>query len=310
MTLFNTVLEMLIPVLAGFVAVKTKLITDDFSKMLSRLVLYVAQPFLLASALMGVEYSDQNLKSGLLILLVSLIAHAVPAALAFLTTRPIKNAEEGRVSEFCMVFANVGFFGFPLLEAVYGDIGLFWGGFFIIMFNVLMWSYGVFTLARAKKSMKIGVRKIFLNAGTIPCLLGFAVWLMRFDVYPPIYTSMLRIGNSCTPLSMIIIGIMIARLPLKKLVLAPLPYLTTLVKLVVFPVIVGVVLKLCGFSEEMAVFGALMTALPTASGAAMFAETNDVAPTLAAQTVGVTTILSIATVPLIMQLVTFILERI
>lgn len=44
---------------------------------------------------------------------------------------------------FCVVFTNCGFMGLPLLDALYGSEGLFLGSAFIMVNNLLLWTYGV-----------------------------------------------------------------------------------------------------------------------------------------------------------------------
>lgn len=302
-TLFDSALIMFIPVLAGIAAAKLGYFKDGFSKKLSAFVLNVAQPFMLVTSMLGVEYSEENLHSGLMILLAAAVVHAISAVVAYLTTFRMKDQGERRISEFCMQFSNCGFFGFPLLKAVYGDIGVFWGGFYVTVFNVVMWTYGIFILSRANPEMKIRVTKIFLNSGSVPCILGFILYLLRFSFYQPVYHSMDLIGSTCTPLSMIIIGGMIAEIPIKRLISDPHVYHTSFIHLIVLPVVCGLALKWVGFSREIAIFGALMISLPCAAASAMFAENYDIRPDLAAQTVGISTLLSVGTVPLIMQLV-------
>ena len=295
-TLFDSALIMFIPVLAGIAAARLGYFKDGFSKKLSAFVLNIAQPFMLVTSMLGLEYSEENLRSGLVVLLAAVIVHAAAALVALLSTCRIRDQKVRRVSEFCMIFSNCGFFGFPLLKAVYGDIGVFWGGFYVTVFNIVMWTYGVFILSRANREMKIKITKIFINNGSV-------LYILRFRFYQPVYHSMDLIGSTCTPLSMIIIGGMIAEIPVKRLISEPHVYYTSFIHLVVLPVVSGLVLKLFGFPREIAIFGALMMSLPSAAASAMFAESYDIRPDLAAQTVGISTLLSVGTVPLIMQLV-------
>ena len=178
--LYNTLIKMVIPVLAGFTVAKIGVVKGDFAKKMSTLILYVCQPFMLATATFGSEYSDKLFKYGLIALLCGFIAHAVAAGIGFGATSFFKDNAKGRMIEHCMVFGNCGFFGFPVLKAAFGDIGLFCGGFFVIAFNTVLWSYGVFIIGRANKEMKLKFTKIFLNAGTIPCVLGFILYALRF----------------------------------------------------------------------------------------------------------------------------------
>ena len=306
--LLNVLIKMFIPVIGGYVASKAKILSDDYPSKLSHFVLYVCQPFLLVSSVLGVAHTKENMTSGLTVLLIGFLSHALLALTAFITTKPFKDKHTGRILEHCILFGNVGFFGIPVVKAVFGDIGAFYAGFFIISFNIILWSYGVFVLSRSGKNMSISVKKIFLNAGTIPCTIGLILFFMGVKIYTPVLDGMKMIGDSCTPLSMIIVGSMIARIPIKKLLLSWQPYFVCIIKLLVAPIFVGAVLKLVGFSETFSLFGALMMAFPTASSSAMFAQKNEIRPELAAQTVGLTTIFSVITVPVIMQAVKFVVN--
>ncbi len=307
-TLYNTLIKMVVPVIAGYVVAKAGVLKGDFAKKLSALILYVCQPFMLATATYGAEYSNALFKTGLIALLCGFIAHAVVAAIGFGGTSFFKDKAKGRMIEHCIVFGNCGFFGFPVLEAAFGDKGLFCGGFFIVAFNTVLWSYGMLIIGRANKEMKIKLTKIFLNAGTIPCVLGLLLYALRVPTYAPVYDSMKMIGDACTPLSLILIGIMLTRVPLKSYVKEFSSYYGMALKLFLAPIITGVVMKLLGFSDFFTLLSAMMMALPTASSTAMFAETYDLHPDIAAQTVGVSTLISVVTLPPVMILVQKIIQ--
>ena len=308
--LYNTLIKMVVPVLAGYTVAKIGVVKDDFAKKLSTLILYVCQPFMLATATFGSEYSDTLFKYGLIALLCGFIAHALAAGVGFGATSFFKDKPKGRIIEHCIVFGNCGFFGFPVLKAAFGDIGLFCGGFFVVAFNTVLWSYGMIIIGRANKGMKLKLTKIFLNAGTVPCVLGFILYAVRFKLYAPIYDSMTMIGDACTPLSLILSGIMISRVPLKSYVKEIPCYYGIAVKLFILPIITGVVMKLLGFSDFFTLLSALMMGLPTASSTVMFAETYDLHPETAAQTVGISTLISVATIPPVMMLVQKIIHLI
>ncbi len=307
-TLYNTLLKMVVPVVAGYTVAKAGVVKGDFAKKLSTLILYVCQPFMLATATFGAEYSDTLLKTGLLALLCGFIGHALAAGIGFCGTCFFKDKARGRIIEHCVVFGNCGFFGFPVLKAAFGDIGLFCGGFFVVAFNTVLWSYGMIIIGRANKELKIKLTKIFLNAGTIPCVLGVVLYALRFKLYAPIYDSMTMIGDVCTPLSLILVGIMLARVSLRSYIKEYSSYYGMVLKLFIIPIVTGVIMKLLGFSDFFTLLSAMMMALPTASSTAMFAETYDLHPDIAAQTVGVSTLISVVTLPPVMILVQEIIK--
>ena len=67
-------------------------------------------------------------------------------------------------------------------------------------------------------------------------------------------------------------------------------------RLLVFPLIVALLCRLCGLSDTWCLFVCIMTALPTAANAVMFAEMYDIRPDAAAKTVGMTAVLSMLTI--------------
>ncbi len=302
-TLYNTLITMVVPVFAGFIAAKAGVLKDDFAKKLSTLILFVCQPFMLATATLGVAYSNDLLIQGLMVLLCGFIGHAIAAAIGFGATSFIKDKGKGRILEHCIIFGNCGFFGFPIAKAVLGDVGVFYAGFFVISFNIIMWSYGVSVIGRANKDMKIKLLKIFVNAGTVPCTLGFLLYVFRVPIYGPVLDSMKMIGDTCTPLSMILVGIMLSKIPIKKYITEYHCYYVSAVKLFIVPLVTAVILTLVGMPERYTLFAAIMMSLPTASSSAMFAQNYELHPELAAQTVGISTLISVVTIPPTMQLI-------
>ena len=302
LSLFRAIIEMLVPVAVGVILTKAGVLNEDFAKKLSVFVLYVGTPFLLVTSINAIPYSPEMLRSGALVMLATLLTHLIAIGVSLAATAPIRDRPAVFVSSCSMTFSNCGLFGFPLLKAAYGDVGVFWGSFFNVVFNFLVWSYGVFILSRANPALKIKPVKIFFNAGTIPCFIGLLIYLFRIPLYGPLTAGMERIAAVCSPTAMVIIGIMIAGLPLRKLLFSFLPYYTVLIKQLVIPLAVGMLLRLIGIPFDISVFCALMIALPSATTTAMFAENYDIRPELAAQNVGMTTILSLVTVPFAMRL--------
>ncbi len=295
----GVVATMFLLMLAGYTARKLRFIDDKSSKMMSDLIIRVGQPFMIIGAILGVPYSNDNLLKGGLILVIGIIIHAVAAVIAFIATFKMRDAEERRLTEFSATFTNCGFLGLPLLRAAYGDVGAFWGAFFIIIFNLICWTYGIYVLSRASEKIKINPLKIFVNFGTVPCVVGLVLYVARAgDVMPPvIFDAMHYLGSICTPLSMLITGGLLATIPLGKLFTNARIYILCAVKLLVLPVICGLVLAVLRFPYELTMFGTMMASLPTGTNAAIFAESYDIKPSYGAHAVGMTTLLSVLTIP-------------
>ncbi|MBR4881610.1 MAG: AEC family transporter [Clostridia bacterium] len=295
----NTVATMFLLILVGFVVRKLNWIDKDTSKRLSDLILCIAQPFLLISSIVNTEYSPEKLKEGGLILLLSFCLHVLSAAFAYLCSRPLRDKGESAIMQYALIFENAAFYGFPVLAAVLGEKGLFWGAFYCIIFNILSWTYGMFVLSSANKDIKMNIKKVFVNFGTIPAAIGVIIFVLRIPLPVPVKDTMTYFANLSTPISMLIIGGVLANLPFKKLFTNIKVYWLCLCKLVFFPVIVGAIVILIGLPRDVALFATLMASMPTAATTTVFGEKFGIRPEYSALCVGISTVISVVTIPVI-----------
>ena len=73
-------------------------------------------------------------------------------------------------------------------------------------------------------------------------------------------------------------------------------------RLIIIPIVVCLLTKLLGLSTELALFLTAACAMPSATNVSMLAELYDIDPEYSAQAVGMTSVLSIITIPIIMML--------
>lgn len=297
-SLLNTVATLFLLLAVGFISRKAGIVDDTASKNLSELIVKVGQPLMIVSSLISLKFSSENLKRGFTVLALSFGLHMLLAAAAFLLSRPIKNPDERKLSEFASVFTNCAFIGFPIIESLYGPDGLFCGAFYVIGSHLLIWTWGISILARGRDDIKLNPKKIFINFGTIPCAIGILLYLLPWR--PPSFIGQfLSYGGSiCTPLSMVIIGARLASVPLKKLFFTGKSYYVCAVKLLVMPTLAALVLKALGLDDFYVIFGTVMAALPSASIVTMFGEIYSIDPAYASRLVGLGTLLCTATLPL------------
>lgn len=299
MTLLGSEIKMIIPVALGFIAAKTGILNEKFSRELSRFLLNVLLPFHIFSAVCSVDRTQSSLKEIGTVALISLAAHALAAAVAYLTSFRMKGRDVKGIMRACTIFRNMGFFGIPLLSDVFGAKGAFWAAINVVVFNVLFWTFGVFIYSRAGGSTKFEAKKVLLNPGIITCVIGLAVFFSGLRIYQPVMDAVNVTGDACTPISMILVGGILARLSLRELVCSLPVYHTAVISLAVTPVVSMLVFRAAGLDAEYVAFGTLITALPAASNNAAIAERDGVNPKLAAEIVGVMVVLTLVTVPLV-----------
>ena len=289
----------------GFFARKKGIIDDVASKRLSTLIIKIGQPMMIISALTEAEFSYENLGDGFLYIGIGIVFHAVMGGLAFLLCKGFKDLDERKITEFSLMFVNGGFIGFPILEALFGAKGLFLAAFFNISFHLFIWSWGVAILARKRSDIKLTVRKIFINLGSIPCLIGVLIYMLVIP-FPgfalPAFLSkfFLYLSNLCTPISVLITGALLATRTAKQIFGSGKIYYFSLMKLIVLPLIVCVICKLIRLPQDMILFVTVEAALPAASSITMFSEIYGLNSGYASQTVGTSSLLSVGTLPLVL----------
>ena len=298
----TTVITMFIILAIGYILGKTNVIDRTASKNLSKLIVVIGQPALIINSIISKTYSPENLSLALTSIGFAFAMHLTMAVIAYFTCIKIKNLDERKITEFAMIFGNIGFLGIPVLGALFPENGAFVASFFVVSFNILLWVIGLGIIARKRDDIKLTVRKIFINKGTVPSLIGFIIFLIP-AVFPAfalpkfVTSSVSYIASLCTPISMLIIGALLSTRTLKQIFGSGKVYYLCAFKLIIVPLLFCISMKLLGFSDFWILFVTACSAMPSASSTTMFAELYDTAPGYSAQCVGTSTLLSLAVLP-------------
>ena len=322
-SLLITISTLFLMLIVGFVAGKLGIVTPTASKNLSRLIIVIGQPALIIYSLVKMEYSAKDLGIGFQTLGFGLLLHIFLALLSFLCFAWYRDINERKISEFAAIFGNVGFIGFPILESTLGDRGVFMGAFFIVSFNLLLWTWGIAILARKRPDIKLTPKKILLNYGTVPSAIGIVIYLLK-GLLPrflspevikvvgvtsaPFLSCLSYMASLCTPISMLIIGALLSRRSVKQILGAGKIYYHSAVKLILLPLIVCLSMKLLGFGAEWIRFAAIVSSMPSATTVTMLTELHDITPEYSAQVVGTNSLFSILTMPCVIWIAQRIIE--
>lgn len=299
-SLLSIIVTLFLLMVCGYVCRRLGIIDAVASKKLSRLILSVGQPMLIIGSLSNMEYSAENLKIAGMATLIGFALHTVMALAAYLICHRFKDVDRAKIFEFGLVFTNCGFLGFPVLDSLYGDgMGSFIGAFYFISFHLFLWTWGIVLLGRGRDDIKLTPKKALINFGTIPCAIGAALYLLKPVFELPDFASdfFAYLGGLCTPISVLITGGLLATISLRGMFKSGNLYLHSLLKLIVFPVAVCLLAKLCGLDETYILLCTVMSGLPSASVITMLAEVYDINPGYASETVGMTSLLTTVTLP-------------
>ncbi len=294
-TVAQQVLTLFILIGIGVVCGKIKLLDDKSVKALANLVLYIATPCVIIKSCVR-EFDVSLLKGFGLVALVATLNHLVLILVARLVFR---DSDDGRrrVLRFATVFANAGYMALPLQQALLGEVGVFYGAAYIIVFNVILWTYGIVEMGGSQ--VKLTARSL-INPGTVGVLIGLIIFLCQLPVPPLVVDAVGHMGNLNTPIPMVIVGYYLGQTGLKAAVKDGRSYLCLALRLVVMPVLVLVVLLLCGLRGEVLIACMICIATPVATATTMMATRYDTEPLLSVNLVSMSTLLSMVTMPTIL----------
>jgi len=293
---FNQMGVLFILMALGFVLGKTKILTQDGNKILTKIVLFFALPATILSSILH-STLDVTLGTILYTLGMSVITYALLVIISYPFIRLMggNKANRGLYSASIML-GNSAFMGIPVVLAIFGVAGTFLAALHNIMFNLLAFSFGIMMISR--KVSKFDPRMLLNPILLITVLLTpIAIFEISF---PPIVTqSITTLGEMTTPAAMFIIGSTLAFIPLKSISAQWRVIPITILKLVVVPVVVWFILRLFITDELLLGVLVVLSSMPTAVAVSMISIEYDGDEQTASAIVFLTTILSAITVPAI-----------
>ncbi len=296
------VLILFILIALGYGLGKCKIFNQDGVKCINDLVIYVVNPCLIISAFQR-KFEIALLRNFVLALIGALIAHVLCLVLALLIFR---NKPEGRkkVLKFATIFSNCGFMGVPLLNALLGTDGVFYGAAYLVVFNLLIWSYGQYIMA--KGSDGFSTKKIVLNPGVIAVAVGLVFFFTSTSLPSVILTPVEYLAALNTPVPMLIIGYTISKFKLSNLAGGFDEVKVYLIRLVIGPLILLGILYGMGLRGSVLVAVIVSASAPTAALTTMFSIKFGCDEELSARIVSTSTLLSIISMTLIVGLARYI----
>lgn len=272
------------------------ILTNAVIKGINGVVLKAAWPAMILMTTQK-QCTDETLSGFLLVACVSAILLTILCiAIYFLLSKCRANLD---IPVFTILSAmpNAGFVGLPIIQAVYGDAGVLYLAAFLVGFNVVLWTIGVFLFTGVCVR---SLRNIF-NAGFISAIVGTALFILRIELPTPLLSTVNQLGALTTPLSMLLLGARLPGIRLERLKNIRL-WIAVAIKLLAAPVIALIVMRILRANDVLTGITVLSMAMPSASAAQMFAEKYESDVEFSVQGVSVSMLLCIVTVPLILLL--------
>ena len=284
-------------VILGYVACKLGYMGDKFDKKLSSIVVDITCPLLVLSSVMGDELPDRTLI--LPLLGVGFLTYILLLAFGFWVPRLItKNHDDQGMIGFALMFANVGFIGYPIVSSIFGPHAVFYAALLNMPNTFFIFTAGVM-LIKGEYSLKQFNPKVLVS----PAMLGafLAAIIVALGIHTPdiIARPVTMVGNITVPAALMIIGSSMAKLPIREIIGSPKVYITALLRLTIVPLSIYFLFKACGVSDLVNNINTVVIAMPVASFGTMFCLKYGRNPSLTTETTFITTLGSIITIPLI-----------
>lgn len=268
--------------LTGTFVYKKKWLSEEGANCVSKLVVNVFNPLLVVSGVLsdtGAISSDKIVGNVKLVFLYYVIAIVVGIVLAWVL-RPPKHLKS--IYTLMATFSNLGFMGIPVAKSLYGNEGVVYVAFYVLIYNILVYTYGMSLARRAamEKNGNLTTGKAplsttltrMMNPGVVAAVVALIIFAAKIKAAAPIVTLCDYMGNATIPLSMIMIGVSIAKADLKTYVKDLRMYAFIALRMLALPIGLAIGMRELGF--DSVVFGVFIIelAMPIGSIIGLFAK--------------------------------------
>ncbi|MCR5406198.1 MAG: AEC family transporter [Lachnospiraceae bacterium] len=294
-------------ILIGAYLYKKKHLSNESSKDLSWLIVNVTNPITLLCSALSEEEKVSAGELGIAFLSFA-VMYAILIPLAYLIPM-LLNVDRDRRYAYRMlaIFGNVGFIGIPFASAVLGPKSLIFVSICCLVFNIIIYTYGVASLKAVAEEQHpdedkgdVFSAKNIINSGTVMSVVTIVVYLLDIKMPDMIDSTLNYIANCTTFLSMIVLGVSVAQMVPKEVFTRWRLYVFLILRQILVPVLFIFVMRMFITNELILKTIAVMAAMPAANMPLMMAKQYGVKEDMISAGIILTTLTSIFTIPAVM----------
>ncbi len=295
---FDQTLTLFIVMIVGLLVAKLDIFTHEVRKKLSQFLITVTSPMLIIKNFQ-IDYSSALLVNMGIVAIIAFLLIGLGILVGWNVWR--KAGEDRRpVLAYATAFPNCGYLGYPVIGGLFGSEGIIYVAIFVMVFQIYMWTLGVWMFTGKPSKWY----KPFLRPPLIAVVIGIIIFIFSVTIPTPIYNAFDMVGGMTSPLAMLLVGAYLADSKLKDILAEKQIYLLSLFRFVLWPTIMFFALKPFHFSDVMYASCVLLSAMPAAANTVILATRYDKNPKFASELVALTTLISIASIPLWMYFIT------
>ncbi|MDD6727988.1 MAG: AEC family transporter [Eubacteriales bacterium] len=283
----------------GFVTDKVGIFKQADGKRLIDLLFNVILPIAIIHTFMTMEYTEEHVRGIFVAFLCAFATHLFGMIVSKLTFRKRSLKERG-IYHYATVLSNAAFLALPLAKSVIGNEGIFYCSVYVAVFNIIAFTWGISEISG--KEAKIDFKKLILNPGSISVIVGLPLFFLNLDIPYFIEYPMEVVGNCNSPLAMIVFGTFFANANFKNLFVKKELYFVSLLRLIVIPICMLGLFRLCGVKGDLLTAMIISSSAPVATNTAMYAAKYDNDTALGSELAAQSSVLSVITMPVIVAL--------
>ena len=280
--------------LMGYAVVKAGLMKSSESKSISVVMVYLVIPCVILNAFQ-VEYTPDVQKGLLLACVAAVLVHI----LFLMLTAILKNILHLDVIERAtVIYSNAGILVIPLVQELLGQEYVIYSSAYIAVQLILIWTHCKNMLCEEDK---LEWKKVFLNVNIISIIVGVVLFICRVQLPSGVQDVMNMMNNMIGP-------IVIAEVPLRTVFTKKRNYVSTVLRLIIYPIFVLILMKVINTfagindSKQILLTVYLASVTPACATVTSMAQLYDKDAAYASSLYVLTTLLSIATMPVIVGL--------
>jgi predicted permease len=282
-------------VIIGVLIRKKGVLTAYAKGVLTELVLNLILPCNIISSF-KFNFNLEILKKFEVIMIIAILGQI----LCFIISKLVFNRYEigqRKVLQYGTLVSNSGFLGIPIAEGTFGSVGMMYASIFIIPTRIVMWTAGL-SLFTDNNDKRAAIKKVVLHPCMIAVYIGIFLMVTRLSLPMFVENTIVSIGKCTTPLTMILIGCIIAEVDdLKTMVNKDVIYFT-LIRIILIPGLVLLGCHLAGIDKVITGVSVLLTGMPAGSTTAILAAKYEGDYVFGAKLVVFSTIMTLLSVPI------------
>ena len=299
--LMEEIIKLFVIMFMGYAVVKAGLMKSSESKSGSVIMVYLVIPCVILNAFQ-VEYTPDVQKGLLLACAAAVAVHILFLLLTAILKKPLHLDVIERAT---IIYSNAGILVIPLVQELLGQEYVIYSSAYIAIQLILIWTHCKNMLCEEDK---LEWKKVLLNVNIISIIAGVVLFIFRIQLPSGAQDVLNMMNNMIGPLGMLLAGMVIAEVPLKTVFTRKRIYLSAALRLFIYPVFVLGLMKVIQTfasiqdSKQILLTVYLASITPACATVTSMAQLYDKDAAYSSSLYVLTTLLSIATMPVMVGL--------